>query len=104
MRFGKCLASLTISLLSLASTPLLFSQLPVPVPAPINTGQPIPVLSPQELDGLVAPIALYPDPLISQILVAATYPLEVVEAHQWLERNPALAGPALTQAAAVQNW
>jgi hypothetical protein len=52
----------------------------------------------------VAPIALYPDPLISQILVAATYPLEVVQAQQWLLRNPGLVGQALTQAAQQQNW
>jgi hypothetical protein len=57
-----------------------------------------------QLEGLVAPIALYPDPLISQILVASTYPLEVVEAYQWLQQNPGLTGPALTQAAGAQNW
>jgi hypothetical protein len=62
------------------------------------------MLSPDQLDGLVAPIALYPDPLISQILVASTYPLEVVQAYQWMQRNPGLAGPALTQAAEQQNW
>jgi hypothetical protein len=42
--------------------------------------------------------------LISQVLVAATYPLEVVEAYQWLQQNSGLTGPALTQAAAAQNW
>jgi hypothetical protein len=62
------------------------------------------VLNPNQLDDLVAPIALYPDPLISQVLVASTYPLEVVEAYQWLQRNPGLSGPALTQAAEAQNW
>jgi hypothetical protein len=77
-----------------------FSQNPVPV----DTGQPVPVLSPDQLDGLVAPIALFPDPLISQILVASAYPLEIVEAWQWLQRNPGLSGPALTQAAQEQNW
>jgi hypothetical protein len=92
---------ITMCLLALALSPsMLFSQVPVPV----DTGQPIPVLSGNELDGLVAPIALYPDPLISQILVAATYPLEVVEAYQWVQRNPGLSGPALTQAAQEQNW
>lgn len=80
-----------------------FSQI-TPVPVPTDTGQPIPILTANELDGLVGPIALYPDPLISQILVASTYPLEVVEAYQWLQRNPGLTGPALTQAAAAQNW
>ncbi len=70
-------------------------------PAPPPPGQ---TLSPDQLDGLVAPIALYPDPLVSQILVAATYPLEVVQAYQWMQRNPNLNGPALTQAAQDQNW
>ncbi len=61
-------------------------------------------LPPNALDSLVAPVALYPDPLLSQILVASTYPLELVEAEQWLQRNSVLTGPALTQAAAQQNW
>lgn len=62
------------------------------------------LLSPDQLDDLVAPIALYPDPLISQVLVATTYPLEVVEAHQWMLRNPNLKGLSLTQAARNQDW
>jgi hypothetical protein len=61
-------------------------------------------LSPGQLNDLVAPIALYPDPLLSQIMVASTYPLEVVQAYQWLQRNPGLNGPDLTQAAQHQNW
>jgi hypothetical protein len=62
------------------------------------------LLSPEQLDDLVAPIALYPDPLISQVLVASTYPLEIVEASQWLQRNPNVSGTALTQAAVKQDW
>ncbi len=61
-------------------------------------------LTPQQLDNLVAPIALYPDPLLGQMLVASTYPLEVVEASQWLERNKNLSGQALLDAAKQQNW
>jgi hypothetical protein len=61
-------------------------------------------LSPDQLDGLVAPIALYPDPLLSQILVASTYPLELVQASQWLQRNGNLPGAARKQAAEQQNW
>src|SRR5580658_5917669 len=71
---------------------------PPPLPPPGQT------LTPDQLDDLVAPIALYPDELVSQILVAATYPLEVVQAFQWQQRNPGLTGPALTQAAQQQNW
>src|ERR1035441_5801857 len=61
-------------------------------------------LSPDQLNDLVAPIALYPDPLLSQVLVASTYPLEVVEAHQWLQKNGSLRGQQLTDAARQQNW
>ncbi len=61
-------------------------------------------LSPRRLEDLVAPIALYPDPLLSQVLAASTYPLEVVEARQWLRRNEALKGQSLTEAARQQGW
>lgn len=61
-------------------------------------------MTPESLNDLVAPIALYPDPLLSQILVASTYPLELVRAGQWLQRNPGVTGPALTQLAEQQNW
>lgn len=60
--------------------------------------------TPEQLEALVAPIALYPDELLSQILVASTYPLEVVQAGQWLQQNSQLQGQALTDAAAQQNW
>ena len=76
-------------------------QAPAPPPPLPPPGQ---NLSPDQLDGLVAPIALYPDELVSQILVASTYPLELVQAWQWLQRSPGLTGPALTQAAQQQNW
>lgn len=61
-------------------------------------------LTPDELADLVAPIALYPDPLLSQALVASTYPLEVVEARQWLRRNESLKGEKLLDAARQQGW
>jgi hypothetical protein len=61
-------------------------------------------LAPEQLDSLVAPIALYPDSLLSQVLVASTYPLEVVEADQWLQQNGNLKGTALVDAAKTQNW
>jgi Protein of unknown function (DUF3300) len=61
-------------------------------------------LNPQQLQDLVAPIALYPDTLLSQILAASTYPIEVVEAQQWLQQNRNLRGQALMDAAKQQNW
>jgi len=60
--------------------------------------------SPEELDRLVAPIALYPDALVAQILAAATYPTEVVEAERWMQQNPGLEGDALAQAVDPQSW
>ncbi len=61
-------------------------------------------LSPNELANLVAPIALYPDPLLSQALVASTYPLEVVEVQQWLQQNGNLYNRELMEAAKQQDW
>ena len=89
------------SLLLLAPGNAVLWGQPVQNPALPPPGQ---SLAPDQLDGLVAPIALYPDPLVTQILVASTYPLELVQAWQWLQRNPSLTGAALTQAAQQQNW
>jgi hypothetical protein len=72
-------------------------------PAPPQQA-PAQLLSPDQLDTLVAPIALYPDALLSQALAASTYPLEIVEAGQWLQRNGNLRGQQLTEAARQQNW
>jgi hypothetical protein len=56
------------------------------------------------LDQLLAPIALYPDALLSQILMAATYPLEVVEADRWVKQNPGLTGDRLEDALKEKSW
>jgi hypothetical protein len=99
----------------IASTVLLaaalFAQQPQEQPgqlpdqgAPADQGPAPPPLSPQQLDDLVAPIALYPDNLLSQILAASTYPIEVVEAQQWLKQNHHLKGQQLLDAAKQQNW
>lgn len=67
--------------------------------------QPSPsAISAQDLANLVAPIALYPDALLAQVLVACTYPLEVVEAQQWLQQNSTLPNRELLAAAQQQNW
>ena len=61
-------------------------------------------IPPDELDSLVAPVALYSDPLLAQVLVAATYPLEIIQLQQWLGKNPGLEGDALAEAVAEQPW
>jgi hypothetical protein len=57
-----------------------------------------------QLDSLVAPIALYPDALLSQTLVASTYPLEIVQLKQWLDQHKDLKGKALADAALKEDW
>ena len=56
------------------------------------------------MDSLVAPIALYPDPLLAQTLAASTYPLEIIQLQQWLEKNKNLKDKALADAVAKQPW
>src|SRR5437016_1137980 len=57
-----------------------------------------------QLEQLVAPIALYPGALLSQVLMASTYPLEVVEAARWAQANPGITGQALEEAMQKQTW
>src|SRR5260370_38111537 len=61
-------------------------------------------LSADELQQLAAPIALYPDALVAQILGAATFPDQVASAAGWLQQNKTLTGTALTQAVDTQTW
>ncbi|MGA2228115.1 MAG: DUF3300 domain-containing protein, partial [Syntrophobacteraceae bacterium] len=61
-------------------------------------------ISPQEMDQMLAPIALYPDSLLAQVLIAATYPDQVTEADRWMKANPNLKGDALNDALDKMNW
>lgn len=65
---------------------------------------PEPEFSEAELDQMLAPIALYPDVLLSQVLMAATYPLEIVEASRWTQANPTLEGDTAVQAVQDKDW
>src|ERR1700675_771248 len=71
-----------------------------------NEQQPAPFVkhSPQELQQLVAPIALYPDALVAQILAAATYPTQIVEANRWMQRHAELKGDKLAKEVDKQDW
>lgn len=98
-RIQKAVAMLCVLLFPLSVS---FGQAPA---AGIPQGQqPVPLLSPDQLDNLVAPIALYPDPLLGQVLAASTYPLEIIEAQQWFQGNGNLQGAQLMDAARQQNW
>jgi hypothetical protein len=74
-----------------------------PASAPDYSGQGAPQTA-AELQGLVAPIALYPDALVAQILSASTFPDQVAIADNWLQTNKSLTGSALTQAVDKQTW
>jgi Protein of unknown function (DUF3300) len=79
------------------------SQQPAPSQPPAYAGQGAP-LTAAELQGLVAPIALYPDALVAQILGAATFPDQVTAASGWLQQNKSLTGAALASAVDAQDW
>src|SRR6266513_4367855 len=80
----------------LVSASLAFAQAPG---APRNAAA-----TQQELDQMLAPIALYPDSLLSQIFMASTYPLEVVEAARWSRGNPGLTGQQAVDAVEQNTW
>ena len=71
---------------------------------PITTEEDLPKIANEKLDSLVAPIALYPDPLLAQTLAASTYPLEVIQLQQWMANNSYLKDQALMDAVEKQPW
>jgi hypothetical protein len=102
----KILAVVLSVLLSVVSSQLLLGyQMAPPGPLP-DTSNPTEAASQtaSQLQALVAPIALYPDSLVAQILTAATFPDQVAVAEYWLQENKNLAGSALMQAVDKQSW
>jgi hypothetical protein len=107
---GTC-AIATSGALILSSLPAMAQDQPPPgaqLPPPGEMQQPPQPAAPQlgrgELEKLLAPIALYPDDLVAQILTASTYPIEVVEAERWLSAHPNVHGDALQDAMQQQPW
>jgi hypothetical protein len=76
----------------------------VPLPLLAQQDQAAKPFKPEELDQLVAPIALYPDPLLAQVLMASTYPLDVVQAARFAKDNASLKGDQRDQALQKQRW
>lgn len=79
---------------------------PSPIATAPATGSAAPVFKPEELDQILAPIALYPDDLLAQVLMASTYPLEIVQADRWAKdpKNKDLKGDTLANALQNQTW
>jgi Protein of unknown function (DUF3300) len=102
------------ALVSMLSFVLVFATLPLglsagqdpqaPPPAEQNAPPPYAQQTPEQLQQLVAPIALYPDSLVAQILAASTFPEQVVEADRWVQAHPGLKGDALGRALDQMPW
>src|SRR5687768_8328107 len=99
-RVTQCFVAITCTLVLTPGSALMFAR-----PAQEQTQAAV-TIPPEQLESLVAPIALYPDNLLSQTLVASTYPLEIIQLQQWLERNPDLAKDQkkLSDAVKKQPW
>jgi uncharacterized membrane protein YgcG len=100
----KCLALLLSCSLLLAATPGGLAYASQTDQSAAQPAAPIAKQSPEELQQLVAPIALYPDALVSQILAGATYPTEIVEADRWMQERPNLKGKDLANEVDKLPW
>ena len=103
---SRFLATLAATVLLATSMAVAAQGFPPPnTPPPAGAPQPVGAPMSQDLlDSLLAPIALYPDELLSQVLMASTYPLDVVEAARFVKANPNLKGPALDDALKDKSW
>jgi len=92
----------TVIVTVLAGEASLYAQAPAPAAAPASTApatnNKTPPFKKEELEAIVAPIALYPDALLAQIFMASTYLLEIVEAARWSKANPEVKGDAVAGA------
>lgn len=104
-RSRKFIAVLLSAVLGAASSQILYGYQAVTStdPGPLNPTETAQE-TPEELQALVAPIALYPDALVAQILTASTFPDQVAIASYWLEQNGSLTGAALMTAVDTQSW
>ena len=104
---AKKILSVALSfVLVTTSSQILYGYQTANSPPPADSGNPTDPApqSAAELQSLVAPIALYPDPLVAQILTASTFPDQVAIANYWMQQNKSLTGSALMQAVNTQSW
>lgn len=101
-RYGRYLCGMLLVLVAAAHGSIALAQAPAPAPAQAKS-EPS-AFKPEEIEALVAPIALYPDDLLSQVLMASTYPLEIVQAARWVKANPNVKDEAAVKAVEGQSW
>jgi hypothetical protein len=103
-RWQSLVSLLSVAVLCAVGTPQLSAMQDAPATAQGAQAPPYAQQTPQQLQRLVAPIALYPDSLVAQVLAASTFPEQVVEADRWVQANPDLKGDALGKAVDQQPW
>jgi len=101
---GGIMKAARITLPTIGLLLLLFVILPARALAQEETTEPAPPFTREQLTQMLAPIALYPDALLSQVLMASTYPIEVIEADRWVKKNPQLEGESLDDALQGKVW
>ncbi|HVO51301.1 MAG TPA: DUF3300 domain-containing protein, partial [Thermoanaerobaculia bacterium] len=105
IRAGRSAIAIACAVLLVPGEGILLAQSATPAAAaPAAAEADDPPLTADQLDSLVAPIALYPDALLAQVLACSTYPLELVQLQQWMTKNPTLKDKALADAVAKQPW
>src|SRR5262245_34047899 len=100
----KWVAILCAMMLALGDTGVVAAKAQTSQQQGAASDQPAPKIPPDQLDSLVAPIALYPDQMLAQVLAASTYPLEIIQLQQWLAKNKNLKDKALADAVSKQPW
>src|SRR3954453_15076742 len=105
-RCGRTLMALALVIaIPLAAGAQTAEKAPAPSPQQANPpAQAAELLKPEQLEALVAPVALYPDDLLVNVLAASTYPLEVVQADRWLKERKSLKDEALKKGVEKQSW
>jgi hypothetical protein len=98
----QCLKRAALMAFLMIGHPMLMAQTQPAATAP--PAQPSAVFKPEELEQIVAPIALYPDALLAQVFMASTYPLEIVQAARWSREHPEIKGDAVAKEMEAQSW
>lgn len=102
--FKKTFCLLSMCVLGCFACLSVNAQEALPNAIPRTTTAKVPLFSDAELDQMLAPVALYPDVLLTQTLIASTYPSEAIEAGNWLKANPNLRGKEAVEAASQTDW
>src|SRR5882672_1171854 len=109
MKRAFAICGTVIATVFIAGTAAVDAQTPAAQPAAAapaaeGTANKTPPFKKEELESILAPIALYPDALLAQIFMASTYPLEIVEAARWSKANPSVTGDAVAGAVQKETW